>query len=486
MSIMSEGTERQRLKATLQKVRKTIKQVRDRKDRFNEESTRTALINPMLSALGWDLLDIDEVSVEYQHKPKDKPVDYALLLLRSPCLFVEAKALDTNLDDRKWVGQIIAYASMAGVDWCVLTDGNQYRIYNAHASVDVDEKLFRIVCVSEPAEEEVVLDTLELLSKDKMRGKIIDELWKAHFVDRNVQATLADLFEGPSNSLVNWIRKCRPELKPSDIKDSLKRAEIIIDFPASPFDRPEPTRDTAEETVPSPPEPEPPTVGSKLVKVADLISAGLVKAGDRWRAHSHGKEHFAEVNEDGSLLVEGESFGSPSAAGRKATGWGSVDGWHFWRFEDADGTRKKTDDLRKRLRASATSEATLPTDDQVTKKTFSVEGHLAGNPQNQALYEALLRRTKETVGEFSVHANSKHIVFSHGSAFLVISVSKKGLRMGLRLATSQADAHPRLRVQPKGIFEGWGALHVSTAIPGDGGLDEELLALIGQAYVAAV
>ena len=36
----------------------------------------------------------------------------------------------------------MGYAIVAGVEWVVLTDGNEYRIYNTHAPVPVAEKLF--------------------------------------------------------------------------------------------------------------------------------------------------------------------------------------------------------------------------------------------------------------------------------------------------------------------------------------------------------
>ena len=58
-------------------------------------------------------------------------------------LFVEAKALGGNLNDRRWANQIMGYAAVAGVEWVVLTNGDEYRIYNSHATVPVEQKVFR-------------------------------------------------------------------------------------------------------------------------------------------------------------------------------------------------------------------------------------------------------------------------------------------------------------------------------------------------------
>ena len=70
------------------------------------------------------------------------------MLQREPVLFIEAKGLDEALNDRRWASQIVSYAMVAGVEWVILTNGDGYRIYNSHASVALDDKLFRSVQIS--------------------------------------------------------------------------------------------------------------------------------------------------------------------------------------------------------------------------------------------------------------------------------------------------------------------------------------------------
>src|ERR1035438_3451214 len=161
--------------AAFEVIRKRIQQVRDRKELIGEQNTKAALIDPLLSAMGWELQEIDEVRREYRRKPQDNPVDYALFLNRTECLLIEAKSLEKDLGDRKWISQNISYATVVGVRWCALTNGDEYRIYNSHAEVDVDEKLFRKVRISD-TEPKFIIDTLVLLSKDKMRGSLLDEI----------------------------------------------------------------------------------------------------------------------------------------------------------------------------------------------------------------------------------------------------------------------------------------------------------------------
>ena len=124
---MTETT-RQKVADALVRLRNRIKQIRTRKERIGEQDTKATLIDPLLSALEWNLEELDEVRREYKSKPQDNPVDYALFILRSPRLFVEAKDLNKDLNDRKWISQSLGYATVVGVEWCVLTNGDEYRI----------------------------------------------------------------------------------------------------------------------------------------------------------------------------------------------------------------------------------------------------------------------------------------------------------------------------------------------------------------------
>jgi predicted type IV restriction endonuclease len=288
---MTETT-RQKVAAALLRLRKRINQVRTRKESIGEQNTKATLIDPLLSALEWDLEELDEVSREYKRKPQDNPVDYALFILRSPRLFVEAKDLDKDLNDRKWISQTLGYATVVGVEWCVLTNGDEYRIYNAHAPVDVEEKLFRSIRISNPSQDEYILDTLDLLSKDKMGENLINVLWKAHFIDRHVKTAVEELFRDEDKRLINLIRKKTPELSPVEIRESLKRADIQLDFPMITVPRQLPGAKPLRKKI---------QLG---VKVSDLIQTGLLNPPLELEQKYIGVRLKATVQQDGNIVSD--------------------------------------------------------------------------------------------------------------------------------------------------------------------------------------
>jgi hypothetical protein len=215
---------------------------------LGEQNTKASLVEPILEALGWAIRDPDEVHREFKPTTKDSPVDYALSLLRKPRLFVEAKGLGETLSDRKWIAQVLGYAIVAGVEWCVLTDGDEYRFYNATAPVDAEEKLFWKIKLSEDSID-ASTKTLDLISRHNMEENLIDVLWSAFYVDRRVKAALRDLIGAtdgtPDRGLLRLLRRKVAKLTPKEIAESLRRLDIRIDSPT-------PLAATVEGPAPSP------------------------------------------------------------------------------------------------------------------------------------------------------------------------------------------------------------------------------------------
>jgi predicted type IV restriction endonuclease len=215
-----------RLRGAIQEVVEKIRRFQDRN--LGEQNTKASLIEPILEALGWDIRDPDEVHREFKPTTQDKPVDYCLTLLRKPRLLVEAKGLGESLADRKWIGQILGYAAVAGVEWCVLTDGNEYRFYNATVALDAEEKLFYHVKLTEDDGEKAAGD-LSLISRSNMEENILEVLWNAHYVDRRVKRVLQEMVEGRDKGLIRLIRRKEAKLSPKEIVESLRRLDVRVE-----------------------------------------------------------------------------------------------------------------------------------------------------------------------------------------------------------------------------------------------------------------
>ena len=343
--------ENTRLRERIQSLIPRILKDRDR--RLGEQNTKATLIEPTLEALGWDIRDWDEVHREYRGKSSDSPVDYALKIMRTPRLFLEAKGLGEDLSDRKWVAQVLGYATVAGVEWCVLTDGDEWRFYNSTAAVDAEEKLFRRIRVSENNLDDVV-ETLALLARDNIEGNLLEPLWAAYFVDRKVKQALREMLDSRDGGLIRLVRRRTPKLKPKQVLESLERLEIRIDSPPlRPSDATPPTPPVPG-TKPANPQPR---LGKRhghkgpSIGLSDLTSAGLLKAPSQLFAKYKGHNFEAKLLANGEVEFQGKRYATVSAAGQaaRATITGrkmSTDGWRFWQVECEDGKPRMLKQVR--------------------------------------------------------------------------------------------------------------------------------------------
>lgn len=96
----------------------------------SEANTKKRIIEPTLEILGWDTRS-NEVILEYPIKigSTTKYVDYALMLENKPVVLVEAKPYDVTLshDDS---AQIISYGRIEDVQWVVLTNGKNLKVFD--------------------------------------------------------------------------------------------------------------------------------------------------------------------------------------------------------------------------------------------------------------------------------------------------------------------------------------------------------------------
>ncbi|MDP9225290.1 MAG: DUF5655 domain-containing protein [Actinomycetota bacterium] len=199
----------------------------------NEANTKALLIEPLLVALGWDLADIDAVEREVKVY-EGTYLDYALKASSIPRLYLEAKSISGNLDDKRFVAQTVNYANNDGVLWCVLTNGLRYRVYKTNEPVAMEQKLlFEVDLTSEaePISEKARL--LSLISRQAVVEGSLDTFGERVFTDVRVRKALAELAAKPPEAFVSILMKQlgHPTVPEQVLHRSLTR---VLDAQASP------------------------------------------------------------------------------------------------------------------------------------------------------------------------------------------------------------------------------------------------------------
>ncbi|MBL8823796.1 MAG: hypothetical protein JNJ77_14500 [Planctomycetia bacterium] len=336
----------QHLAKTIESLLDKIRKYQDRRTRLGEQNTKASLITPMIQALGWDTSDPDEVCHEYRTKSIDSPVDYALCISK-PILLIEAKGLGEALDDRKWIVQVLSYATVAGVEWCLLTDGDEYRIYNSAAAVNADEKLFYKIKLTQTSIQES-MSVLSLISKRELAGNNLREYWQSQVVDRRVRECLRSMVSKPSTMLVQLLKTQIKDLSANDIKQSLMRLDPRFESPIIPQRANTETRKHKASKLKLV---KPLERASSTVSLEELINAGIIPAPIRLFRKYKGSKVEAQLLRDGTIECNGSVFRSCSTAASEARSKVvgkhlATNGWEFWQLMLDDKTTVTLDDCR--------------------------------------------------------------------------------------------------------------------------------------------
>ncbi|MBU1433094.1 type I restriction enzyme HsdR N-terminal domain-containing protein [Myxococcota bacterium] len=191
---------------------------------ITEQDTKNAIIEPILASLGWPKQDLTRVRAEYRHTAGDNPVDYALFDEGTPQVFLEAKALDKDLDDRKSTLQTIHYANAANVEWALLTNGARWILYAVFERRDLAERKVFDVTLDDPNVE----DWLGLILPARVKEGRLRRVRALLSAEAQVHATLRTLIDARDDGLIELLAK-RTGLESSAIATALGALKVHVE-----------------------------------------------------------------------------------------------------------------------------------------------------------------------------------------------------------------------------------------------------------------
>jgi predicted transport protein len=219
-----------------------LKLERHKKEDLKEIPTRTIFIDPMLEALGWDVRDPDDVQLEFP-TIDGKSVDFAPKINGKPVLLIEAKALNDPLTNVKDITQVVGYATNAGVEWCILTNGVTYKVYKTSEKAEAPDKLLFEVSIdpkeSEGKSTQQIADQFARFSKDAMARGVLDEIGEQVFTRGKIRKALDRLFADPPLTLVRLVRSSLGDesIRPAQVKEIIPKLwtqSPEIEIPSTP------------------------------------------------------------------------------------------------------------------------------------------------------------------------------------------------------------------------------------------------------------
>ena len=131
---------------------------------LDEASIKSAIILRLISLLGWNPFDINQVKPEYT--VESKRVDFSLRINGMNKAFIEVKRPNENLEPHQ--EQLLGYSFKEGVKIAILTNGITWWFYLPLNEGSWEQRRFFTADFAEQPPESIADRFIALLSKDNM------------------------------------------------------------------------------------------------------------------------------------------------------------------------------------------------------------------------------------------------------------------------------------------------------------------------------
>lgn len=167
-----ESETRERVRNAIRKYSKPLADLVARD--ANEGDTRLIVTDLLCEAFGFD--KYADLTTEYQ--VKGEFADYGVRIDKQLVAFIEVKRVTTKLD-AKHLRQVEMYAVNEGVEWAILTNAVDWRVYHLTGGLPVEIDLALDVNLLSEESPQKKANQLYYLTREAMKRRQLDELWKA-------------------------------------------------------------------------------------------------------------------------------------------------------------------------------------------------------------------------------------------------------------------------------------------------------------------
>lgn len=280
-------------------------------------------------------------------------VDFAIQLEPDeavpPAVIVELKRVGVDLAP-KHLKQASRYAIDAGCEWVLLTNGRVWRLYHVEFGQPPVTKLVEHWDLIHD-EPEVLATKFDLISYKNLKRGILDTLWERTKVLAPESLLKAILSPDLVKALRRVLKRDTGVMVSADhIVSGLRK--VLNESAAS-------ILDNVEVSLPEPQEKEQRRKTGKRCELASLLEANLISPDTVLFVEYKDIRYEATVQANGTILLDGEYFKTPSAAGGAVTskhGISAPNGWMFWQFLGSDGKPKSLETVRQAYLDSQPSE----------------------------------------------------------------------------------------------------------------------------------
>ncbi len=165
---------------------------------FDEAATKQAIVVKLLSLLGWDIFNIDEVKPEYS--VNDRRVDYSLRIGSANKVFIEVKKITEELENHQ--EQLLSYSFKEGVKLSILTNGITWWFYLSLLEGSWEQRKFCTIDIYQQESKDIASKFFDFLSKDNVGNEKAIQNAESIYKGQQKQNILKDTLPKAWNKII--------------------------------------------------------------------------------------------------------------------------------------------------------------------------------------------------------------------------------------------------------------------------------------------
>jgi len=199
---------------------------------YDEQATKQAIVLRILSILGWQIFDTNEVYPEYALE--SQRVDYSLRINNNNKVFIEAKRIREELESHH--EQLLQYSFKAGVGLAVLTNGVSWWFYlPLLQDAAWEDRKFYTIDLLQQESQDVASKFIDLLYKDKILSgeaienakSIYESQQKKNVIRKTLTKAWNKIISESQESLVNLLADTTEKLCGHTVDNALAKQFLL-------------------------------------------------------------------------------------------------------------------------------------------------------------------------------------------------------------------------------------------------------------------
>ncbi|MCY4542353.1 MAG: hypothetical protein OXB95_08175 [Rhodobacteraceae bacterium] len=175
------------------------------KEERDEDATRSRFVVPLLGMLGWSANVVHRYW--FCSDDSESPRQRHVVTECGSRLLLLSRVFASSIDCESLKSKAEQYSDVLNLQWCVLTNGDLYRLYRMKAPGTFDDRLFMEARMSSRVSDRRICENMALFGRPMQTSGQVEEVWQQLWNERRLSASMEEILAARPRWLTRRLRR---------------------------------------------------------------------------------------------------------------------------------------------------------------------------------------------------------------------------------------------------------------------------------------